>query len=142
MLRDGWGRKGYTKVRISNLLISNFKMTIHLHNLKFHSFHGIHDEEKVLGGEFAVNVDVEVYQSQKIDSISQTINYVEVYDLVKHRMELATPLLETIADDLINIIHHHAASLIKSISISIIKINPPIQNFIGSVSVSTTKNFK
>jgi dihydroneopterin aldolase len=116
-------------------------MTIHLHNLKFHSFHGIHEQEKVLGGEFEVNVDVEIYQSQKIDSISQTINYVEVYEIVKQRMAIATPLLETIVDDLINNIHHHAASLIKSISISIIKTNPPIQNFIGSVSVSKTKTF-
>ncbi|MBP6432022.1 MAG: dihydroneopterin aldolase [Ferruginibacter sp.] len=117
-------------------------MNIHLNNLKFYSFHGVHEEETLLGGVFEVNIDIEIYQSQKIDSLHQTINYVDVYEIVKQRIAIATPLLETLVDDLINIIHQYAASLIKSVSISIKKINPPIQNFIGSVSVSKKKIFK
>jgi 7,8-dihydroneopterin aldolase/epimerase/oxygenase len=116
-------------------------LIIHLHSLIFFSYHGIHEEEKILGGEFEVNIDIAINSIQKIDSIKQTINYVNVYEIVKLRMAIATPLLETIVDDLINSIHLHAASIIKSVSISIKKINPPIQNFIGSVSVSNTKIF-
>jgi dihydroneopterin aldolase len=115
-------------------------MKIHLHNLKFFSHHGIHEEEKILGTEFEVNIEVEINQTERIDSIHQTLNYVEVYEAVKKRMAIATPLLETIVEDLMTQIHQ-TSSLIKSISISIKKINPPIENFIGSVGVSLKKSF-
>lgn len=115
-------------------------MTIHLHKLIFFSHHGIHEEEKILGTEFEVNVALEIHQSQKIDSIHQTLNYVTVYEIIKKRMAIATPLLETIVEDLMNEIHQ-SSTLIKSISISIKKLHPPIPNFIGSVGVSLKKEF-
>ena len=115
-------------------------MNIHLYNLKFFSFHGCHEEEKLLGTDFEVNVDVEIYQPERIDNIHQTVNYVTVYEVVKQRMAIATPLLETIASDLISQIHI-ISPLIKSIFVSIKKINPPIENFVGSVGVSLKKDF-
>ncbi len=115
-------------------------MTIHLHNLKFFSYHGIHEEEKILGTEFEVDIEVDINQTERIDSIHQTLNYVEVYEMVKKRMAIATPLLETIAEDLLKEIHQ-SSTLIKSIAIAIKKINPPIENFVGSVGVSLKKCF-
>ena len=53
-------------------------MIIHLHNLKFFSHHGIHEEEKILGTAFEVNVEVEIKHNDRIDTIHQTIDYVQV----------------------------------------------------------------
>ena len=79
--------------------------TIHLHKLLFHSFHGVFNEEKILGNEFEVNVDLEVDGGEPIRNLSQTVNYVGVYSCIKERMQLPTPLLETVAQDLIQAIH-------------------------------------
>lgn len=115
-------------------------MIIHLHNLNFFSHHGIHEEEKILGTAFEVNVEVEIKHNHRIDTIHQTIDYVQVYNIIKERMAIATPLLETVLEDLVTKIHQ-SSTLIKSIAVSIKKINPPIENFSGSVGVSLKKNF-
>ncbi len=115
-------------------------LTIHLHNLLFFSFHGVFDEEKILGNEFEVNVDIEADCAAHITNLSQTINYVSVYSCVKERMQLPTPLLETLAQDLIKAIHQ-LDEKIFSVSITIKKTAPPIQNFQGSVGVSCKTSF-
>ena len=115
-------------------------MIIHLYNLNFFSHHGIHEEEKILGTAFEVNVEVEIKHNDRIDTIHQTIDYVQVYNMIKERMAIATPLLETVLEDLVTKIHQ-SSTLIKSIAVSIKKINPPIENFSGSVGVSLKKNF-
>ena len=117
------------------LFIFNLK-----NNLNFISHHGIHEEEKILGTAFEVNVEVEIKHNDRIDTIHQTIDYVQVYNMVKERMAIATPLLETVLEDLVTKIHQ-SSTLIKSIAVSIKKINPPIENFSGSVGVSLKKNF-
>lgn len=114
--------------------------TIHLHKLLFHSFHGVFDEEKILGNEFEVNVDLEVDGGEPIRNLSQTVNYVGVYSCIKERMQLPTPLLETVAQDLIQAIHE-LDEKISSVSITIKKTAPPIENFQGIVGVSCKTAF-
>jgi len=115
-------------------------LTIHLHKLLFHSYHGVFEEEKILGNEFEVNADIEMDCSEQITNLSQTINYVAVYSCIKQRMQLPTPLLETVAQDLIEAIHQMDEK-ISSISINIKKTAPPIENFQGSVGVSCKTAF-
>ncbi len=115
-------------------------MTIHLNNLQFFSFHGIHPEEKILGNEFEVNIEITINQPGKIDSIHQTVNYVTVYELVKKQMTIPTQLLETLAQEITEQIHL-LDNRIQSISFSIKKLHPPIVNFEGSVGVSFKKEY-
>jgi len=110
-------------------------LTIHLHKLLFHSFHGVFEEEKLLGNEFEINVDIELDCNEHITNLSQTVNYVSVYCCIKERMQLPTPLLETVAQDLIKAIHQMDEK-ISSVSITIKKTAPPIENFQGIVGVS------
>ncbi len=115
-------------------------LTIHLHNLIFFSFHGVHEEEQILGNEFEVNADVEVDTNEKIISIRQTVNYVLVYNTIKQRMQRSTPLLETVAQELTRDIHN-IDDRIKSVSITIKKLSPPIENFLGTIGVSYKTTF-
>ena len=114
--------------------------TIQLNNLKFFSFHGIHEEEKILGNYFLVSVSVSFQCDEKISTIEQTINYESVYNLIKKRMGIPTALLETLAQDLAITIHAND-NRINSIFIYIEKKNPPIPNMEGSVGVSFKKDF-
>lgn len=115
-------------------------ITIHLHNLKFYSFHGLHEEERVLGNEYEVNADVQFYEEGKIDALDQTINYTDVFEIIKKRMHIPTPLLETVIMD-IGIAISEQYNFIRFINISLKKIHPPIEGIEGSVGVSWYKQF-
>lgn len=110
-------------------------LTIHLHKLLFHSFHGIYEGEQILGNEFEVSADIELATIEQLTTLRQTVNYVTVYNIIKLRMQQPTPLLETIAQELNQAIHQ-IDERIKSVNITIKKISPPIENFQGVVGVS------
>jgi len=115
-------------------------ITISLHNLIFHSFHGVHEEEKILGNTFIVHISLSFHPAEKISLLEQTVNYASVYEIVKQRMSMPTALLETLAQDLAQELHAFDKR-IKSISVSVEKKNPPIPNMEGSVSVNYKQDF-
>jgi dihydroneopterin aldolase len=114
--------------------------TIHLSNLKFFSFHGVHDEEKVLGGEFIVDAVVYFTTAGNITTLEQTVDYCKIYDIIKQRMSQPSALLETVAQDLAVLIYATNSKII-SVKITITKSNPPIQQFSGNIAVSYKKDF-
>lgn len=114
--------------------------TISLHNLIFNSFHGVYEEEKLLGNTFEVNASLTFIGDDKITELEQTINYAIVYEIIKQRMQQATPLLETLAQDMVEAIGAFDKR-VKSVSVSVEKKNPPIPNMEGSVSVHYKKDF-
>ena len=117
-------------------------MTIDLKGLRFFAEHGMYAEERKVGNEFEVNAAI-TYKAPKqiIHSIEETVNYMEVYRIIEEEFAVHHYLLETcvmkITEKLVE-----QFSNIKSISISVKKINPPITNFTGSVGVSFFKEFK
>jgi dihydroneopterin aldolase len=111
-------------------------LSIHLHNITFFSYHGIHDEERILGSEFELNITVKHSPKQlPVKHLSDTIDYISVYELVKKRMETPTALLETLATDIARQILYTFA-LAESVHLSIRKLHPPVAQFRGSVGVS------
>lgn len=115
-------------------------LTIHLHSLIFHSFHGMFKEEKVLGNDFEVNVDISIEAMEKINRLYQTVDYVALHAIIKEVMDIPTALLETIVQDLSEKIQLFDKK-IKSVTINIRKLNPPISNFEGTVGISYSKVF-
>lgn len=115
-------------------------LTIHLHSLIFHSFHGMFKEEKVLGNDFEVNMDVLFESQEKITRLKQSIDYVSLHALIKEVMDKPTPMLETVVQELAEKVKLFDEK-IKAVSISIKKLNPPIGNFQGTVGVSYSTKF-
>jgi 7,8-dihydroneopterin aldolase/epimerase/oxygenase len=120
--------------------IHQHMLSIQLHNLQFFAYHGLYETEKLNGNNFEVNVDIDTAIDEKVVSLSQTVDYVAIYEIIYKRMQTATPLLETLAQDLADNIHL-ADNRIKKITVSVKKISAPIQNFTGTVGVSFTKAF-
>ena len=78
--------------------------TIHLRNMQFYAYHGVNPEEKTLGQRFEVDVTLQVdtRPAGLSDDLRQTINYAQVYKLVKRiveeeRFDLIEALAETLA---------------------------------------------
>lgn len=114
--------------------------TINLNNLQFHSFHGIHEAERILGNAFEVNVALDIDGDEYVTELWQTVNYVSVYSIVEQRMKIPTALLETLAQDLVQLIYA-ADERIRSITVNIQKKYPPITAMQGSVGVTYKKEF-
>jgi dihydroneopterin aldolase len=113
---------------------------IQLHQLNFFSFHGLYEEEKIIGNNFEVNVDIELTQDVRINTIDDTINYELVFQIIKSKMQIPTPLLESVAQHIQNEIIQQFYSVNK-ITVNIKKLNPPIEQFNGEVSITLIKNF-
>jgi len=111
-------------------------LSIHLHNIRMFAFHGLYEDEKVLGNEFELNVTVKHHPSLvHVAHMSQTIDYVAVYHLIAERMQQPTPLLETVITDMAHLILERFAQA-EEVYLSIRKMRPPINHIEGSVGVS------
>lgn len=111
-------------------------LTIQLKDLLFRSFHGVYQEETVLGGDFVVNVTVDYLPPTDIIwQLDETLNYETLFERVKQRMDQPTPLLETIAMEIADEILRNFNG-VSRVSVAIEKKNPPISGFSGSVQVS------
>lgn len=116
--------------------------TIQLHNLCFFGHHGVYEEERRVGNEFEVNLSLTVKAPREvIDSLEQTINYAEVYRIVKEIFITPQALLETLAQQIAEAVKKSFPS-VKKISVQIIKPHPPIVAFSGAVSVTYNKKYK
>lgn len=110
-------------------------LTIRLSGLSFHAYHGIYEEEKLIGGEYEVNASVFYNPKQTpVRHISEVVDYTSIYSLIKKRMDLPTPLLETVATEIAGDILTYFLE-VEEVIVEIKKINPPIVGFQGSVSV-------
>jgi 7,8-dihydroneopterin aldolase/epimerase/oxygenase len=116
-------------------------LTVHLNDLRFFAHHGIYDGEAQSGHEFEVHLAVKYEEKKlKFDDIKNVLNYVELYQIVKKRMIMPTPLIEEVAESIIRKIRHEY-SFVKEVSISIFKLQPAIENFQGSVGITLQKKF-
>jgi dihydroneopterin aldolase len=114
-------------------------MTIQLNDVKFYGYHGLYKEEQKVGNNFIVNLSIEfIPVSHKITSISETIDYVQVYHLVNTRMQITTPLLETIVGDIADSIFEKF-SIAQKINIQITKEKVYIHTLNGNMSVALSK---
>ena len=119
---------------------TNQAMQISLNKLLIVSYHGLYPEEKKLGNNYSVEIDIDFNPKQAIiDQLDQTIDYVHVYAIVKKWMEIPTPLLETlvgkIADDILS-----SQALANKVFVKITKLHLPIPSFEGNVSVKIEKS--
>ena len=117
-------------------------VTVQLHKLIFSGRHGVFKEELATGNTFEVNLDVmydeDTHPFGGLDSI---VNYVNLFGIVKDRMHQPSPLLEKIADEIINKIREQY-SFILEITISIYKLQAPIGNFQGKAGITLRRAFQ
>ena len=120
----------------------NGLLTIELHKLYFFAHHGLYAEERKTGNEFEVNLTV-CYQppSGTITDITETINYVQLYVLLKAEMQKPRDLLETFVMEVTELIHL-AFPQVRKVDISITKLHAPILRFSGTVGVKYSKEYR
>lgn len=99
---------------------------IFLRQLRFHAFHGVLDQERRVGNDYVINVVVECdfAHAMQTDELEDTVNYAEIYRVVKEEMAVPSKLLEHVAGRIGERLFNEFPSL-QSLDISIMKVNPP-----------------
>ena len=113
------------------------RATVKVENLKIYAFHGCMVEEKVIGSEYVVNIEANYLVAEDVfnDDISKTVDYVDLAQIAKREMLTRSKLLEVVAKRIIDS-SFEEISLLNSISVTISKLNPPINADVGAVSVT------
>jgi dihydroneopterin aldolase len=116
---------------------------IGLEGMRFHAFHGVYPEEKILGTEFSVDlvVQVPIDSAAKDDNLAKTVNYEVIYEAVRVEMEQPHALIETLLEAIINRLKFQFQQL-EVIFISIKKQNPPLGGRVAASTISDKRTFK
>jgi len=120
----------------------NDTITVELSDVRIYATHGLYEEESITGQEFRLDIRLCYHvDSELVTSIENTINYVEVYHLVKNEiLKDRHLLLETCAMNLAGVLKERYAQ-ITQLDIRIEKPNAPIAQFNGKVAVRFTKDY-
>ena len=117
-------------------------MRIHLHEMVFYGYHGVHPEERKLGQRFIVNFSYETEQAndKEIKHLEDTVDYTKVYAIIKHTLEEREfYLLEVCANTILDSILESFLSIIFA-NVKIRKPSVPINGSLGSVEVEMERD--
>lgn len=116
-------------------------ITVEIKKLRLFAYHGLFPEEQKTGNEFEINLAVSyIPEKSRIDSITDTVNYARLFQLVKEEFQTPTDLLETLAMAITDEIRNQYP-FVKRISLTIDKLHPPITSFTGQVSVKYEQEY-
>ena len=109
---------------------------IKVHGIRTFSFHGCLEEEKIIGGNYIVNVEIDCdFKTAGLeDDLSKTIDYVAVKEIIVKQMSISSKLIESVAYKIVHEIKKNF-SMANNCRVEIKKINPPIDGDIDYVSV-------
>lgn len=100
---------------------------IRLNDVRFHAFHGVLPQEKTVGGDFVVSMRLgyDISRAMESDDVADTLNYAEVYELVRREMSIPSNLLEHVAGRIVQAVLS-AFPAVTSIDLELTKENPPM----------------
>ncbi len=100
---------------------------IALEGLEFHAFHGVYPHERESGNWFEVDiaVDTDFSKAAQTDELAGTVDYEEIYRVVKNEMDKPSKLLETVGENIVDEVLRQFPKVIN-VEMKISKINPPI----------------
>lgn len=104
--------------------------------IKLYGYHGCLDEEGKIGRTFIVDVVVEadLKKAAVDDKLSETVNYVTIYEIVKEEMAIRSRLIEHVAKRIYDHLYRKFPRIISA-EVKVTKLDPPINGIVDSASV-------
>ena len=113
---------------------------IELKKMLFYAYHGVMEQERIVGNTYRVDLKLFLDLSKAIrsDKLEDTINYAGIFSLVKEEMAIPSRLLEHVSGRIIQKIRQTYPS-VSTIKIRLAKINPPIEGQIQEAAITITR---
>ena len=119
------------------------RTTVKVENLKIYAYHGCMKEEKVIGSDYIVNITAICFVNKEVfqDVINGTVDYVDLARIAKEEMFIRAKLLEVVVKRIIDR-SFEEITVLNKISVTVSKINPPINADVEAVSVTMAEERK
>ena len=103
------------------------KTTVFLDEVRFHAFHGVMPQERAVGADFTVslNVGYDFVKAAESDDLNDTISYADLYEVVRTEMDKPSQLLEHVALRIVKAVASRWPK-VEKIDIRLAKDNPPM----------------
>lgn len=114
---------------------------IRLHRMTFFGYHGVLPEERKLGQRFIVDLELmlDLQQAGEHDDLARTVNYAEVFEVVRGIVEgEPVQLIETLAERIAQTILGKYA-MVEAANVQVTKPAPPFAGDYDGVSVEVTR---
>jgi 7,8-dihydroneopterin aldolase/epimerase/oxygenase len=111
-----------------------------LEKMQFYAHHGHFDEEQVVGAnyELTLTLHLDISLPAHTDDLVDTLNYQEVYDVVKAEMKIKSRLIEHVSQRIVNALFKHFSQL-QQVDLSFSKINPPLGGQVERVTIELSE---
>jgi 7,8-dihydroneopterin aldolase/epimerase/oxygenase len=109
---------------------------ISINDIRLYAYHGCLEEEAIIGGNYIIDVTIHTDYSvaASTDDLKMTVDYCEVYDIVKREMKIRSRLIEHAAQRIASSLKREVPRIDK-VEVKLTKISPPVNGILGSVSV-------
>lgn len=111
---------------------------IRLEGIEFFAYHGHHDEERITGNKYSVDVYIETDLSEaaQTDALKDTVNYVVIYNIIKEEMAKPARLLEHISHRINQEVLREYPEIVR-VRTAVSKFNPPVGGICKRATVIT-----
>lgn len=99
-----------------------------LEGIRLRGHHGYYEEERRLGNEFLIDVQVStpITQAAMSDDLSETVNYETLYLIVQSVMRQPAQLLESLAERIVGRIEEYYETAVNGVQVKVRKLAPPL----------------
>lgn len=110
-----------------NIMHTLTQSYIHIDNLRIHAQHGVLPQEQLTGNDYTIDIRIgyDISKAMQSDDVADTLNYAEVYNIIRHEMDVPSRLIEHVAGRIANRLTDRFAE-ISDIMLRITKLNPPM----------------
>ena len=100
---------------------------IHIAGIRLHAHHGVLPQEQLTGNDYIINVraSYDISRAMQTDDVADTLNYAEVYNIIKEEMNIPSKLIEHVAGRIADRLMDSYAD-ISSVMLRITNCNPPM----------------
>lgn len=101
--------------------------SIFLRSLRFHAFHGVMEQERTVGNDYLVDVRIgcQLAKAMESDDVNDTVNYAEVYGVIREEMRQPSRLLENVVGRIGRRLLDEFP-MIETLDLKLTKVNPPM----------------
>jgi len=109
---------------------------LRIENIQLHAYHGCLEEEGRIGAKYRVDVmaEADFSASAQTDDLTQTVDYVVVFEIVCQEMDIRSKLIEAVAKRISErLITRYP--WVSRWEVALTKYNPPVGGMLGQSTV-------
>ncbi len=113
---------------------------VKIENIRIYAYHGCLPQETIIGSDYRVDLTVhaDLSKASLSDTLSDTVDYVHINQVVKEEMKIPSQLLEHVAQRIVLRIFKELP-MVKKTEVAVTKISPPIGGDVAGVTIILSK---